>query len=94
LKCLYRVVRIVADRDTRPNIAFSPHFRTFRTPEVTPANSAAGEIEMSPTCAVTSDVAQTLVSAAPRLRTPEVILAIWMRQGIELSHYSTKSKSD
>ena len=39
-------------------------------------------------------MAQALVPAGSRLWTPEVILAIWMRQGIELSHYSTKSKSD
>jgi hypothetical protein len=33
-------------------------------------------------------------NAEMSLWTPEVILAIWMRQRIELSHYSTKSKSD
>ena len=44
-----------------------------RTPEVTPTNLATGEIELSQTCSVRPDVAQTLLSAAPRLWTPDVM---------------------
>ena len=53
-----------AGPNARAFIAENP---PFRTPEVTPANLATGEIELSETCSVTPDVAQTLVSAAPRL---------------------------
>jgi len=48
-----------ADTEPRPEEAVCP--------DVTPPNLAAGEIEVSQTCSVASDVAQTLVSAAPRL---------------------------
>jgi hypothetical protein len=47
-----------------------------------PARLAAEKDDLSQTCAVTQDVEQTLVSAAPRLRTPEVIPPIGMRQGV------------
>jgi urea carboxylase len=52
-----------------------------RTPEVTPASLAAGKIELSQTCSATPDVAQTLVSAAPRLISAFPALAVTPEEG-------------
>jgi hypothetical protein len=64
------------------NTAISAVFNgILRTPEVTPANSADGEIEMSPACPARPDVAQTLVSAAPRLISAFPALALAAEEG-------------